>query len=53
MNITEKVRIVKSDKCFTDYKIELKKTNKYLYVPFNQKAIVKEMGASFDPDLKL
>ena len=22
-------------------------------MPFNQKAIVKEMGASFDPDLKL
>ena len=39
--------------CFTEYKIELKKTNKYLYVQFNQKAIVKEMGASFDPDLKL
>ena len=49
----EKVRIVKCDKCFVEYKIELKKTNKYLYVPFNQKNIVKELGASFDPDLKL
>ena len=48
-----KVRIVKCTSCFAEYKFELKKTNTYLYVPYRQKDVVREMGAMFDPDLKL